>query len=155
MQSLEVTLTPPSPRLWNPSRVEKRREGKTVEHHQIYKPEYIYCMKTFLNYTSIKSKLWLSTLHKGCCCWCLLFMTGFKLRKRKIINEPTGGTGNCPHLVEAIPCEEASCFEWLVVKLEECLPDNDKECGLGTQIPQVQCVNSDGEWIWNSDWLNQ
>lgn len=75
----------------------------------------------------------------------LLFPTGFKLRKRKIANEPTGGTGNCPHLVEAIPCEDPSCYDWLVVKLEECIPDNERECGPGTQIPQVQCVNSDGE----------
>ena len=52
--------------------------------------------------------------------------------------------GNCPHLVEAIPCEEPSCYDWLVVKLEECIPDNE-ECGPGTQIPQVQCINSDGE----------
>ncbi|CAL8297260.1 unnamed protein product [Lota lota] len=72
---------------------------------------------------------------------------GFKLRKRRITNEPTGGTGNCPHLVEAIPCEEPSCYDWLLVKLEECLPDNDKECGPGTQIPQVQCVNSDGDFV--------
>ncbi|XP_030267680.1 thrombospondin type-1 domain-containing protein 7A [Sparus aurata] len=72
---------------------------------------------------------------------------GFKLRKRKIVNEPTGGTGNCPHLVEAIPCEEPSCYDWLVVKLEECIPDNEKECGPGTQNPQVQCVNSDGEYV--------
>uniref|UniRef100_A0A8C5F6K6 Thrombospondin, type I, domain containing 7Aa n=1 Tax=Gadus morhua TaxID=8049 RepID=A0A8C5F6K6_GADMO len=72
---------------------------------------------------------------------------GFKLRKRRITNEPTGGTGNCPHLVEAIPCEEPSCYDWLLVKLEACLPDNDKECGPGTQIPQVQCVNSDGDFV--------
>ncbi|XP_034747291.1 thrombospondin type-1 domain-containing protein 7A isoform X2 [Etheostoma cragini] len=72
---------------------------------------------------------------------------GFKLRKRKITNEPTGGTGNCPHLVEAIPCEDPSCFDWLVIKLEECIPDNEKECGPGTQMPQVQCVNSDGEYV--------
>ncbi|TDH04501.1 hypothetical protein EPR50_G00153140 [Perca flavescens] len=71
----------------------------------------------------------------------------FKLRKRKIANEPTGGTGNCPHLVEAIPCEDPSCYDWLVVKLEECIPDNERECGPGTQIPQVQCVNSDGEYV--------
>uniref|UniRef100_H3CL39 Thrombospondin type-1 domain-containing protein 7A n=1 Tax=Tetraodon nigroviridis TaxID=99883 RepID=H3CL39_TETNG len=71
---------------------------------------------------------------------------GFKLRKRKIINEPTGGTGNCPHLVEAIPCEEPSCYDWLVVTLDECLPDN-RECGPGTQVPQVQCVNSDGVFV--------
>uniref|UniRef100_A0A8C2WQS4 Thrombospondin type-1 domain-containing protein 7A n=1 Tax=Cyclopterus lumpus TaxID=8103 RepID=A0A8C2WQS4_CYCLU len=72
---------------------------------------------------------------------------GFKLRKRKIANEPTGGTGNCPHLVEAIPCEDPICYDWLVVKLEECIPDNEKECGPGTQIPQVQCVNSDGQYV--------
>uniref|UniRef100_A0A8C1ZUP2 Thrombospondin type-1 domain-containing protein 7A n=1 Tax=Cyprinus carpio TaxID=7962 RepID=A0A8C1ZUP2_CYPCA len=72
---------------------------------------------------------------------------GFKLRKRKIMNEPTGGTGNCPHLTEAIPCEEPSCYEWLLVKLEECVPDNAKACGPGTQNPQVQCINSDGEYV--------
>lgn len=72
--------------------------------------------------------------------------TGFKLRKRRIINDPTGGTGNCPHLTEAIPCEEPSCYDWLLVKLEECVPDNDKVCGPGTQNPQVQCINSDGKW---------
>lgn len=72
---------------------------------------------------------------------------GFKLRKRKIMNEPTGGTGNCPHLTEAIPCEEPSCYDWLLVKLEECVPDNDKVCGPGTQNPQVQCINSDGEFV--------
>ncbi|XP_039858562.1 thrombospondin type-1 domain-containing protein 7A [Simochromis diagramma] len=72
---------------------------------------------------------------------------GFKLRKRRIINEPTGGTGNCPHLVEAIPCEDPSCYDWLVVKLEDCIPDNEEKCGPGTQIPQVQCVNSDGEHV--------
>uniref|UniRef100_A0A665WC55 Thrombospondin type-1 domain-containing protein 7A n=1 Tax=Echeneis naucrates TaxID=173247 RepID=A0A665WC55_ECHNA len=71
---------------------------------------------------------------------------GFKLRKRKILNELTGWTGNCPHLVEAIPCEDPSCYDWLVTKLEDCIPD-DKECGPGTQIPQAQCVNSDGKYV--------
>ncbi|KAG7457501.1 hypothetical protein MATL_G00227820 [Megalops atlanticus] len=69
---------------------------------------------------------------------------GFKLRKRRIVNEPTGGAGNCPHLTEAIPCDDPSCYDWLVLKLEECIPDNGKECGQGTQVPQVQCINSDG-----------
>uniref|UniRef100_A0A8C6SEY4 Thrombospondin type-1 domain-containing protein 7A n=1 Tax=Neogobius melanostomus TaxID=47308 RepID=A0A8C6SEY4_9GOBI len=73
---------------------------------------------------------------------------GFKLRKRRIVNDPTGGMGNCPHLVEAIPCEDPSCYDWLVVRLDECVPDNDSsECGPGTQNPQVQCVNSDGEYV--------
>lgn len=71
------------------------------------------------------------------------------MRKRKIINDPTGGTGNCPHLVEAIPCEDPRCYDWLVAKLEECIPDNERDCGPGTRNPQVQCVNSDGllKWI--------
>ena len=71
--------------------------------------------------------------------------TGFKLRKRRIANEPTAGTGNCLHLVEAIPCDDPSCYDWLLVRLEECVPDNEKECGPGTQVPQVQCINSDGK----------
>uniref|UniRef100_A0A6I8REG7 Thrombospondin type 1 domain-containing 7A n=1 Tax=Xenopus tropicalis TaxID=8364 RepID=A0A6I8REG7_XENTR len=72
---------------------------------------------------------------------------GFKLRKRNITNEPTGGTGNCPHLVEAIPCEEPSCYDWRLDKLEECIPDNGNNCGAGTQVPVVTCINSDGEEV--------
>ncbi|XP_069067932.1 thrombospondin type-1 domain-containing protein 7A [Pleurodeles waltl] len=70
---------------------------------------------------------------------------GFKLRKRYISNEPTGGTGNCPHLIEAIPCEEPSCYDWELVRLEECIPDNGRQCGSGTQVPVVTCITSDGE----------
>ncbi|XP_039592490.1 thrombospondin type-1 domain-containing protein 7A [Polypterus senegalus] len=70
---------------------------------------------------------------------------GFKLRKRRIINEPTGGAGSCPHLTEAIPCDDPTCYDWQLAKLEECIPDNEKVCGPGTQTPEVKCVNSDGE----------
>uniref|UniRef100_A0A672S6X1 Thrombospondin type-1 domain-containing protein 7A n=1 Tax=Sinocyclocheilus grahami TaxID=75366 RepID=A0A672S6X1_SINGR len=69
---------------------------------------------------------------------------GFKFRRRTIINYPTGGEGNCPHLVEAIPCDDPSCFSWQLVKLEECIPEEDMDCGEGTQTPQVRCVNSEG-----------
>uniref|UniRef100_A0A9L0IGF4 Thrombospondin type-1 domain-containing protein 7A n=1 Tax=Equus asinus TaxID=9793 RepID=A0A9L0IGF4_EQUAS len=75
---------------------------------------------------------------------------GFKLRKRRITSEPTGGsggTGNCPHLLEAIPCEEPSCYDWKAVRLGECEPDNGKECGPGTQVQEVVCINSDGEEV--------
>lgn len=88
-------------------------------------------------------------------CLCL-WLLGFKLRKRKVLNEPTGGIGGCPHLTEAIPCEEPSCYDWLLLKLDECIPDNDRECGPGTQDPQVQCVNSDGKavgHIWRTKYL--
>lgn len=77
---------------------------------------------------------------------CVFFPSaGFKLRKREISNEPTGGPGNCPHLVEAVPCDEPSCWVWRLVRLDECIPDGELPCGSGTQIPQVQCVNSTGE----------
>ncbi|XP_064856159.1 thrombospondin type-1 domain-containing protein 7A-like [Oncorhynchus nerka] len=72
---------------------------------------------------------------------------GFKLRKREISNEPTGGPGNCPHLVEAVPCDEPSCWDWRLVRLDECIPDGELPCGPGTQIPQVQCVNSTGDMV--------
>ncbi len=69
---------------------------------------------------------------------------GFKFRRRTITNYPTGGEGNCPHLVEAIPCDDPSCFSWQLVKLEECIPEEDMDCGEGTQTPQVRCINSNG-----------
>ncbi|XP_029022153.1 thrombospondin type-1 domain-containing protein 7A [Betta splendens] len=72
---------------------------------------------------------------------------GFKLRRRNLINDSVDWTETCPHLLEAIPCEDPSCYDWLVLQLEECVPDNEKECGPGTQIPRVQCVNSDGVYV--------
>ncbi|KAM6967936.1 thrombospondin type-1 domain-containing protein 7A-like [Aplochiton taeniatus] len=69
---------------------------------------------------------------------------GFRLREREVTNEPTGGPGNCPHLVEAVPCDEPSCYAWRLVSLDQCVPDEGKPCGPGTQTPQVQCVNSNG-----------
>uniref|UniRef100_A0A3P9MW48 Thrombospondin type-1 domain-containing protein 7A n=1 Tax=Poecilia reticulata TaxID=8081 RepID=A0A3P9MW48_POERE len=72
---------------------------------------------------------------------------GFKLRKRQITNEPTGGLGSCPHLVEAMPCDEPSCYKWQLVSLDRCIPDDGKQCGPGTQLPQVQCINSNGELV--------
>ncbi|KAK7877677.1 hypothetical protein WMY93_031614, partial [Mugilogobius chulae] len=48
---------------------------------------------------------------------------GFKLRRREIVNEPSGGPGNCPHLVEAVPCEDPACWSWRVLSLEQCVPE--------------------------------
>ncbi|XP_037532443.1 thrombospondin type-1 domain-containing protein 7A [Nematolebias whitei] len=70
---------------------------------------------------------------------------GFKLRRRRITNEPSGGPGNCPHLAEAMPCDEPSCYNWQLLGLDECVPDDGKPCGPGTQPPQVRCINSNGE----------
>ncbi|AWP15681.1 putative thrombospondin type-1 domain-containing protein 7A-like [Scophthalmus maximus] len=72
---------------------------------------------------------------------------GFKLRKRRITNEPTGGPGNCPHLVEAVPCDEPICYDWQLVGLDQCVPEDERPCGAGTQLAEVQCVNSNGEVV--------
>lgn len=90
-----------------------------------------------------------STLHVSACPLTpgvlLPLAAGFKLRKRRIINEPTGGPENCPHLVEAVACDEPSCFDWQLVGLDQCLPNEEKPCGPGTQLAQVRCVNSSGK----------
>ncbi|XP_046895248.1 thrombospondin type-1 domain-containing protein 7A [Hypomesus transpacificus] len=72
---------------------------------------------------------------------------GYKIRTRQIANKPTEGPGACPHLLEAVPCDDPSCHDWRLVSLEPCIPDNEKECGSGLQTPQVQCVNSNGELV--------
>ncbi|XP_061918683.1 thrombospondin, type I, domain containing 7Ab [Entelurus aequoreus] len=72
---------------------------------------------------------------------------GFKLRRRQITNEPTGGPANCPHLVEGLPCDEPSCYDWRLVGLDRCVPAEQRACGPGTQLAQVQCVNSNGEEV--------
>lgn len=74
-----------------------------------------------------------------------LFSAGFKLRRRRITNQPTGGSGNCPHLVEALPCDDPSCYYWQLVSLDQCVPGDGRTCGPGAQLAQVQCVNSSGE----------
>ncbi|TRY56858.1 hypothetical protein DNTS_013949 [Danionella cerebrum] len=73
-----------------------------------------------------------------------LLKKGFKFRRRTVLNQPTGGEGGCAHLVEAMPCEDPSCFSWQLQKLEQCIPDGDMDCGEGTQTPQVRCVDSQG-----------
>ncbi|KAF3839604.1 hypothetical protein F7725_018321 [Dissostichus mawsoni] len=52
--------------------------------------------------------------------------------------------GELPPLVEAVPCDEPSCYDWKLTGLDPCVPEEDKQCGPGTQIPQLQCVNSTG-----------
>ncbi|XP_023658491.2 thrombospondin, type I, domain containing 7Ab [Paramormyrops kingsleyae] len=72
---------------------------------------------------------------------------GLKMRKRVIVSEPAGGMESCPHLGEAIPCDEPTCYSWQLVELEDCVPSGERECGPGTQLPQVQCGDSDGNVV--------
>lgn len=71
---------------------------------------------------------------------------GSKLRKRRIINEPTEGPETCPHLEEAVPCDDPACYSWQLVQLDPCVPRDEKACGPGTRFTHVKCVNSSGEF---------
>ncbi|CAL9706389.1 unnamed protein product [Knipowitschia caucasica] len=71
---------------------------------------------------------------------------GFKLRRRVILTQPGGGA-DCPHLVEAVPCEEPLCWSWRVLSLEQCVPDGELPCGVGSQTSLLQCVNSTGSEV--------
>lgn len=74
-----------------------------------------------------------------------MVVAGFKLRRRRITNEPTGGPGNCPHLVEAVPCDEPRCYDWRLVGLDRCVPGDGTPCGAGAQLALFRCVNGNGE----------
>ncbi|RXM29521.1 Thrombospondin type-1 domain-containing protein 7B [Acipenser ruthenus] len=69
---------------------------------------------------------------------------GFRLRRRQVIQEPTGTSDSCPHLVETIPCEEPTCYEWHVTEESICIP-NKGTCGYGTRTLKLVCKNNQGE----------
>lgn len=70
---------------------------------------------------------------------------GLKLRRRWIINKPTEGPETCPHLEEAMPCEDPACYSWQLVRLDPCVPRDEKTCGPGSRFAHVKCVNNSGE----------
>lgn len=69
---------------------------------------------------------------------------GFKMRQRHIIVEPTGTSGNCPHLIESIPCENPVCYKWIISE-GVCLPYNGI-CGQGNRVQHAVCKNYKGMW---------
>ncbi|XP_048455532.1 thrombospondin type-1 domain-containing protein 7B [Rhincodon typus] len=70
---------------------------------------------------------------------------GFKMRRRHVIREPTGNVGRCPHLVEAIHCEEPVCYHWHVLEQSLCVTENNQTCGRGTYNQTILCKNNQGE----------
>lgn len=104
----------------------------------------LWC-KGMRHHPLLPSNIWYPDLNNSLAFFAFCCAAGFKLRKRQITNEPTGGPGNCPHLVEAVPCDDPSCYNWQLVGLDQCVPDEEKPCGSGTQLAQVGCVNSNGK----------
>ncbi|OXB67704.1 hypothetical protein ASZ78_002786 [Callipepla squamata] len=70
---------------------------------------------------------------------------GFRMRQRHVIVDPVGTLAGCPHLVESIPCEDPTCYEWIVSK-GICVADHGK-CGPGKHILKTVCKNKKGEEV--------
>ncbi|XP_069791231.1 thrombospondin type-1 domain-containing protein 7B isoform X2 [Narcine bancroftii] len=69
---------------------------------------------------------------------------GFKTRKRHVIGEPTSRAGKCPHLIEAIHCEDPMCFHWDLLE-ESCVVENNQTCGQGSYKERILCKNHQDE----------
>lgn len=59
-----------------------------------------------------------------------------------MIVDPVGTLTGCPHLVESIPCEDPTCYEWIVSE-GICVADHGK-CGPGKHILKTVCKNKKG-----------
>uniref|UniRef100_A0A669PYP8 Thrombospondin type-1 domain-containing protein 7A n=1 Tax=Phasianus colchicus TaxID=9054 RepID=A0A669PYP8_PHACC len=70
---------------------------------------------------------------------------GFRMRQRHVIVDPVGTLAGCPHLVESIPCEDPTCYEWIVSE-GICVADHGK-CGPGKHILKTVCKNKKGEEV--------
>uniref|UniRef100_A0A8C9SRK1 Thrombospondin type-1 domain-containing protein 7A n=1 Tax=Scleropages formosus TaxID=113540 RepID=A0A8C9SRK1_SCLFO len=68
---------------------------------------------------------------------------GFRQRWRHVIREPADMPQGCPHLVEAVPCEDPVCFQWRVEPEEPCVPHKGA-CGPGILSQSAQCINTRG-----------
>ncbi|XP_066542938.1 thrombospondin type-1 domain-containing protein 7B [Hoplias malabaricus] len=69
---------------------------------------------------------------------------GFRLRRRRVLGESSSDSEACPHLLEAVPCEDPVCFQWKVRSDGSCVP-SDRTCGPGSRNQTVACVNSEGD----------
>ncbi|KAM8933548.1 thrombospondin type-1 domain-containing protein 7B [Pelodytes ibericus] len=68
---------------------------------------------------------------------------GVKLRRRHVILESVGTGGDCPHLVESIPCDDPVCYRWAVSGELHCVPENG-ECGHGRYQVNTTCQDEHG-----------
>ncbi|CAJ1071311.1 thrombospondin type-1 domain-containing protein 7B [Xyrichtys novacula] len=69
---------------------------------------------------------------------------GFRKRRREVLWESSRSPETCPHLVEFIPCEDPTCYQWQVQQEGKCIP-HKSSCGPGTEALKVTCVSADGE----------
>nr|XP_015213731.1 PREDICTED: thrombospondin type-1 domain-containing protein 7B isoform X1 [Lepisosteus oculatus]XP_015213732.1 PREDICTED: thrombospondin type-1 domain-containing protein 7B isoform X1 [Lepisosteus oculatus] len=71
---------------------------------------------------------------------------GFRQRWRRVLRDPSGTFGSCPHLVESVPCEDPACFWWHEVEKGLCVP-SEGTCGPGIRAQKLLCQDSQGEAV--------
>ncbi|TRY88052.1 hypothetical protein DNTS_000037 [Danionella cerebrum] len=69
---------------------------------------------------------------------------GFRIRSRSVILESWVESESCPHVSEAMICDDPICFIWKVTSHGPCVPLNGS-CGPGTQEQSLECVSASGE----------
>ncbi|XP_063789788.1 thrombospondin type-1 domain-containing protein 7B isoform X1 [Pseudophryne corroboree] len=71
---------------------------------------------------------------------------GYKFRRRQITLESMTTSGNCPHLEEAVPCDDPLCYKWAVFGDLHCVPENG-ECGHGKYHINTTCLGELGQSV--------
>ncbi|XP_074652836.1 thrombospondin type-1 domain-containing protein 7B-like [Tubulanus polymorphus] len=67
---------------------------------------------------------------------------GYKLRTRTVIVPYLNGGMDCPHLVEAKPCDYPLCFVWAKQEYGDCqLLEPNLKCGQGIRKRAIKCVH--------------
>ncbi|KAK2874094.1 hypothetical protein Q8A67_021247 [Cirrhinus molitorella] len=73
---------------------------------------------------------------------------GFRMRTRSVITESLVESDSCPHVSEAMICDDPVCFMWSVTSHGPCVPQNGS-CGPGFQEQALECLSATGEPVSN------
>uniref|UniRef100_A0A672S4D2 Thrombospondin type-1 domain-containing protein 7A n=1 Tax=Sinocyclocheilus grahami TaxID=75366 RepID=A0A672S4D2_SINGR len=71
---------------------------------------------------------------------------GFRMRTRSVIMESWVESDSCPHISEAMICDDPVCFMWRVTSQGPCVPQNGS-CGPGFQEQTLECFSATGETV--------
>uniref|UniRef100_A0A672KE66 Thrombospondin type-1 domain-containing protein 7B-like n=1 Tax=Sinocyclocheilus grahami TaxID=75366 RepID=A0A672KE66_SINGR len=71
---------------------------------------------------------------------------GFRVRARSVINESWVESDSCPHVSEAMTCDDPVCFQWRVTSQGPCVSQNGS-CGPGFQEQTLECLIATDETV--------
>lgn len=74
---------------------------------------------------------------------CNTSFSGFRVRTRSVIKESSVESDSCPHVSEAMTCDDPVCFQWRVTSQGPCVSQNGL-CGPGFQEQTLECLIATG-----------